>query len=382
MKTILVLATAGAGGDLQPLITAALALRKRQNRLVLLGDASVTAAVRGLGFETAVAPPESDLGPRLVATIKAGLGQDPAEQGRRIEAMLEQWSGELATSVRALVRQHRPDMLLTSLFGVGIARQAAAEAQLPWCVVNTTFYLGPHPPRELERDFSARAVPLMRYFVSKLDTASQVLHATDRVFDYNFANLPDRHHYVGPLIWEAPGPLPAYLSEPGKDWALVTLSSLEQDDLPLGQAALDALASQPLPVVLTIGHGHQPGDLQRVPANAHVEQYLPHTAVLERSRLLVSHAGHGSVMKALWHGVPMVLVPWGRDQPGVAARAEHLGVAVVVERDQLSRETLSAAVQRVLAEPQFQAAAQQTAQRLRAQDPASIACNWLEQAGA
>ena len=41
MKKILVLATAGAGGDLQPLLAATLALRERGHSLVLFGDASV-----------------------------------------------------------------------------------------------------------------------------------------------------------------------------------------------------------------------------------------------------------------------------------------------------------------------------------------------------
>src|SRR5205823_11274555 len=105
------------------------------------------------------------------ATIKAGLGLDPAEQGQRIEAMLEQWSSELAAIVQPLIRRYQPGLLLTSLFGVSITRQAAAEAQRPWCVINSTFYVGPHPPRALERDFSARAVPLMRYFISQLGSA-------------------------------------------------------------------------------------------------------------------------------------------------------------------------------------------------------------------
>ncbi len=79
-----------------------------------------------------------------------------------------------------------------------------------------------------------------------------------------------------------------------------------------------------------------------------VERTVSHSAVLERGALLVSHAGHGSVMKALWHGRPMVLVPWGRDQPGVAARAAALGVAGVVQRDEASEETLSVAIDRAL----------------------------------
>ncbi len=41
---------------------------------------------------------------------------------------------------------------------------------------------------------------------------------------------------------------------------------------------------------------------------------MPHSAVLKRSCLLVSHAGHGIVAKSLYYGVPMVLVPW----PGIS----------------------------------------------------------------
>ena len=58
-------------------------------------------------------------------------------------------------------------------------------------------------------------------------------------------------------------------------------------------------------------------------------------------------------MKALWHGVPMLLVPWRRDQPGVAARAEHLGVAVVIGRDALGPAALSEAAERVRTNPAY-----------------------------
>jgi UDP:flavonoid glycosyltransferase YjiC (YdhE family) len=75
--------------------------------------------------------------------------------------------------------------------------------------------------------------------------------------------------------------------------------------------------------------------------------------VLQRSRLLLSHAGHGPVTKALWHGVPMVLVPWGRDQPGVAARAEDLGVARAIARDELSESSLTEALKEVMADSRY-----------------------------
>jgi UDP:flavonoid glycosyltransferase YjiC (YdhE family) len=95
--------------------------------------------------------------------------------------------------------------------------------------------------------------------------------------------------------------------------------------------------------------------------------------------LLISHAGHGSVMKALWHGVPMVLMPWGRDQPGVAARAESLGVSQVVARDLVTDARLADTVQRVLEDRHMREAASDVARRLRVQDPVATACALLEQ---
>ena len=83
-------------------------------------------------------------------------------------------------------------------------------------------------------------------------------------------------------------------------------------------------------------------------------------------------------MKALYYGVPMVLVPWGRDQPGVAARAEALGVAKVIPREALSDVRLSEAIAAVLSTPQYQSEVQRHAARLQGQNPAGVACQAIE----
>jgi UDP:flavonoid glycosyltransferase YjiC (YdhE family) len=108
-----------------------------------------------------------------------------------------------------------------------------------------------------------------------------------------------------------------------------------------------------------------------------VEKTVSHSAVLERAALLVSHAGHGSVMKALWHGRPMVLIPWGRDQPGVAARAEALGVAEVVPREHATPETIGAAVTRSLVDQEMGRRAAKHSARLRATNPPADAAAHL-----
>jgi len=246
-----------------------------------------------MDIEMIGAAPEHDLGPRLMALSKERQGLPLAAQAELTRQRLAMWSQELVPAVEGLLHEQSADLLVTSLFGAGVAQLVSTQSGIPWCVINSTFYVGPYPPRPLEHDFHERTVLLFRsYFIPLLEQAPLVLHATDPVFDYNHTALPARHHYVGPLLWEAPAPIPTYLAEPGAPWVLVTLSSMVQDDLPLAQAALAALAPQPVRVVLTPGGGRQPTVLHTVPPNVRVEPYVPHSRSL-------SAAGCCSVTRAM-----------------------------------------------------------------------------------
>jgi hypothetical protein len=325
-------------------------------------------------------PPELDLGPALIDAIRNAMsatGGDHRAAGPIVQQRMTAWAEAVARPVAEALVLDPPDAVVTSLFGVEVLDLASPSC--PWAVVNSTFYVGPNPPRPLEEDFGPRAIPLIARYASMLGSADLVLHATDPVFDLSFDRLPDDHHYVGPLgTWEPPSEVPAYLNEPGDPWVLVSISSQMQDDVPLAQAALDALEGKPVRAVVTTGPGHDPSEVT-ASHNIHVEQLVSHAAVLERGVLLLSHAGHGSVMKALWLGRPMVLVPWGRDQPGVAARAAALDVAAVVPREGTSAEALSTAVDRALADEQMHATSAQHGERLRATDPPTKAVELLEQ---
>jgi EryCIII-like glycosyltransferase len=333
-----------------------------------------------LGLDVRVLPSELDLGPRLAGAVRDAMAQtggDIAAAGPIVEQRMADWAGEVAQPISRSVAELRPDAVVTSLFGVEAIQRA--EPRCPWTVINSTFYLGPNPPRPIEQDVGVRAIPLLGRYAKIVAAADMVLHATDQVFDFSYDRLPPGHHYVGPLgIWEAPMDPPTYLSEPGDPWVLVSVSSQIQDDVPLAQAALGALADKPVRVVVTLGPAHGPEEITDIPSNTHIEQVVSHSAVLERGRLLVAHAGHGSVMKALWYGRPMVLMPWGRDQPGVAARAQALGVAEVVERGENAEVELGNAVDRVLADAGMQNAATAHAERLRKTDPPGLTASLLE----
>jgi UDP:flavonoid glycosyltransferase YjiC (YdhE family) len=74
--------------------------------------------------------------------------------------------------------------------------------------------------------------------------------------------------------------------------------------------------------------------------------------------MVVSHGGSGSVMGALAHGLPMVVIPMGADQPLNAARCEVLGVARVLDAVEATPQTVRAAVSTVLEDLAYRRAAE------------------------
>ena len=276
MTRFLFVATAGAGGDLQPLMAAALGLRDRGHEVAFLGDASVRQVALGLGFVGDVLPPEVDLRPRLADAVRRSMREvhrDPAGAGPILQRELESWATDTAIPIRGALGQRNPDAVVTSLFGIEAVQMA--EPRCPWAVINGTFYVGPNPPRRIEDDIHPRAAPLIAHFASLMSGASLVLHATDPVFDFSFASLPAGRRYVGPLgIWEPPLEPPPYLDEPGDPWVLVSISTQRQDDIKVAKAALRALESRPMRVLVTLGPEHRPDELSDIAPNVHVSKWL------------------------------------------------------------------------------------------------------------
>ncbi len=106
---------------------------------------------------------------------------------------------------------------------------------------------------------------------------------------------------------------PAWLQEPGDPWVLVTCSTEYQGDERLAATAIEALRDAPLRVLVTTADA-DPSGLPSAP-NARVERFVPHSAVLPHAAAVITHGGMGIVQKTVAAGVPLVVVPFGRDQP-------------------------------------------------------------------
>jgi len=380
-QSVVALVSERGGGDVPPVVALAVGLRDRGHDVRLLCDGAVLDAVRASGLPTLQLPRSIEQSgffhplhlPRMATRAEVIAADTPNP--------LVEWAQACLPAALAEIRSSKPNLLLSTLFCMALADRAATALHIPWVFVNPSFYFGNDARRPWEADFPGLGAGMFRHWMLPLaNSATAVLHATDPVFDLPPVSLPRHHHHVGPLLPEPPrSEAPAFLAAPGAPWVLVTLSTVPQaGELAVARAALEALADRPVRVLVTLAPGHDRSGLGAVPANARVEGYVPHDYVLDRACLMIGHAGHGMVMRGLRHGVPMVLVPWGRDQPGVAARAAAMGVAEVVPRDACSGERVGQAVDRVMRDGSFAEAALRASARLQADDPLARACNLVE----
>jgi len=140
-------------------------------------------------------------------------------------------------------------------------------------------------------------------------------------FDYPHPDWDDSIQLIGSCSYDpAPSTEPEWLAYIDRPIVLVSTSSEDQDDSQIARVALAALAEEPVHVVATFPAG-VPADLT-APANATVCQFVPHSVVLGRAACAITHGGMGVTQKALSRGVPVCVVPYGRDQFEVARRVE------------------------------------------------------------
>jgi MGT family glycosyltransferase len=188
--------------------------------------------------------------------------------------------------------------------------------------------------------------------------ADRVLVLTSPSYDLPAVRLPSMVRYVGPQLddptWGEPwtDPWPGDHPDP---LVLVSFGSTFQDQSGVLGRTITALETLPVRALVTLGEVISPEELPDAD-NVVTVTSAPHAAVLPHASVLVTHGGHGTVIKALAHGVPVVCIPQGRDQADNAARVEVSGVGVRLKRTAGTR-AIRRSVQQVLANPDYTLAA-------------------------
>jgi zeaxanthin glucosyltransferase len=183
-----------------------------------------------------------------------------------------------------------------------------------------------------------------------------VITQTPMEFDYPNPRLPAEFHYAGPFHDDAgrkkiPFPWEKLTGEPLVYASMGTLvNGLEY----VYRIMLDAVRAIPgIQVVLSVGYNVNLDDLGPIPSNTIVVNSAPQIELLKRAALCITHAGMNTTLESLAQGVPMVAIPIGYDQPGVASRIAHHGVGEFVEVDDLTVKRLSELIQRVLRDQSY-----------------------------
>ncbi|MGN6175767.1 MAG: nucleotide disphospho-sugar-binding domain-containing protein [Streptosporangiaceae bacterium] len=199
-----------------------------------------------------------------------------------------------------------------------------------------------------------------------LDRCTRVLVMTSPSFDFLPATLPSNVRYVGPQLDDPPWAGRGGWRPGGTGrLVLVAMSSGFQDQAQALRRIAAALGRLPVRAVLTTGLAISPQDIP-APPNVRVLRAAPHSQVLAEADAVVTHAGHGTVLKALAAGVPVVCMPLGRDQRDNTTRVLRLGAGVRISK-RASAGQIGAAVQNVLNQPAYRQAARRFAATLAAE---------------
>jgi UDP:flavonoid glycosyltransferase YjiC (YdhE family) len=176
---------------------------------------------------------------------------------------------------------------------------------------------------------------------------------------------------------------PANGSPASGDLVYVTFGTTHAglDDAAL--AAIHAAASVAREVLVTVGPAGDPAAVSRIAPGVRVERFVPQADVLPRCAALVCHAGSGTVLAALAHGIPLVCLPRAADQFANAANVARVGAGLALAPPAVSVESISEALRTVLDDGPPRRVAQELAQEIAAMpDTAEVASAIEAHAGA
>src|SRR4051794_5789238 len=352
---VLLSSTRGAG-HLQPLLPYAHALVGHGHEVQIAGPAEIGETLRVAGLTHA---PFDHPGDATLAPIWARFRGASSEEMNAI-AIREIFAGlnskAALPKLMQTVESWRPDLIVRDSveFAAAIAAERAGVPHARVAVHMVSFEevipaLAADPLDELRRQ-------------AGLPPSGAGLLPAEPVFSASPASLDVVSLGVGQppirvrMSEDPPGATPVAWATPGDGRPLVyitfgTIIGTMPAIRGVYRTALDAISSLPVRALLTTGRGMEEGTLGAIPANVHVEEWIPQREVLARAATVVCHGGSGTVRGALAAGVPMVVVPQGADQPHNGRRVAAVGAGLAVPGADAA--SLSEAVARVLGDAEF-----------------------------
>jgi UDP:flavonoid glycosyltransferase YjiC (YdhE family) len=209
-----------------------------------------------------------------------------------------------------------------------------------------------------------------------LDACPPLLQSPSAAFD------PPRRQLLRPQIFDTTDGVsepPGWLAGPrDRPVVYVGLGTVMNRWHGLLQRLVAELAPLDLELAVTTGPGLNPGELGAGAPNVHVERYVPLTTLLPYCDAVVCHAGWGTTIAALAHGLPVVAVPLAADGPRNAGRCQQAGIGRVVQADDVGRGAVADALGEVVSNLRFTEAAHAAREQIDQMPLASEAVKVIE----
>jgi UDP:flavonoid glycosyltransferase YjiC (YdhE family) len=375
---------AGGSGHFDPLVPIARAAEAAGHTVAVAGRPALASMVEAAGFAVFATGEAEDGAPTRIPLREL----DPEREDRDLrDGFARRLARVRAASILALCAEWRPDLIVCDEADFGSV-VAAERLGLPYATVLViaagsfvrTELVG-EALNELRAEHGLPPDPglemLRRYLVLSPFPPSY----RDPAFP-----LPATAHTFRPFTLGPAGHIgaPAWIADPcGAPtvyFTLGTVFNMESGDL--FSRVLAGLRDLPIKLVVTVGRHIDPEEFGPQPAHVHIERYIPQASILPHCSAVVSHGGSGSVIGALAHGLPSVLIPMGADQPLNAARCEALGVARVLDAVRATPESVREAASIVLADPAYRRAAERMRDEIAAQPGPPRAVALLERLAA
>jgi UDP:flavonoid glycosyltransferase YjiC (YdhE family) len=377
-------AFAGGSGHLDPLIPIARAARAAGHTVAFGGQPAMLPTVEAAGF-TGFATGGDTLGTQDRLPLLE-LDAEREDEALR-EGFARRTARDRARHVLALSAECRPDLIVCDEVDFGSV-VAAEHYGVPYATVLViaagSFVrteLVAEPLNELRAELGLPPDPNLTMLRRYLVLAPVPPGYRDPGFP-----LPATAHPLRPVTLDpaAAAAVPPWRTvrpdAPTVYFTLGTIFNTESGDL--FTRVLGGLRDLPVNVVVTVGRHIDPAEFGPQPAHVHIERYIPQSLVLPHCDVVVSHGGSGSVIGALAHGLPMVLVPMGADQPHNAERCAQLGVGLALDAIRLTAETVRTAVSTVLADRTYRRAAERMRDDVAAMPGPAHAVTLLERLAA
>jgi len=159
---------------------------------------------------------------------------------------------------------------------------------------------------------------------------------------------------------------------------LVGFSTTYQNQGGVLQNIIEAMGQLPYRALITLGPAIKT-ELKNIPPNVMIRSFVPHSQVLPQCAAVVTHAGHGTVIRSLAFGVPLICIPMGRDQTANAARVVYRGAGVKLNK-RAGTKKIARAIRKVVENPDYKRKAKELSIKIREQSQWQKACEELEQA--